>query len=106
MDETTELFELFTKLIELFFDFVIKISEINKKSIWVNDLYLKRQLYGAYHYLMPNLISNQTLNFKKFIRVDLNTFNYLVTSLKSELYKKSPFRDCLSVEEKLFITLR
>ena len=72
----------------------------------MNDLFLRREGYGFYSSLIPQLLQNKRFYLKKFLRIDETTFPPLVDILKPLLQKFSPFRVPLSTEEKLAVTLR
>lgn len=77
-----------------------------KREKWVNDLFLERDRVGFFKSLIPKLLSNEQYNLKRFLRVDKVVLGYLVASLRPCLEKHSNFREPISVEEKVIITLR
>lgn len=75
----------------------------SQKRIWVNEVHQKRNQFGLFHTLFSDLAGDGSL--VKFIRVDTCTFSYICDCLRERLFKSSSFRECLSVEEKVFTTL-
>lgn len=81
-------------------------ARVIKRQELINRLFLRREGYGHYHCLIPQLLSNERFNLKKFLRIDEPTFAELVKMLKPSLQKFSTFRTPLSTEEKLAVTFR
>lgn len=77
-----------------------------RRSCWINDLLLLREKHGFYSWLVPELIKNERYNIKKFLRVSNPALNAIIKKLHNRLLKKSPFRECVSTQEKVIIALR
>lgn len=83
-----------------------KLESVNRNQFWINDLWLKRSGYGYYDQLLPSLEQNSRYSYKDFLRVDKSTFDYISNLLFDKLNKVSKFRECLSPQLKVAITLR
>ncbi|XP_060868606.1 uncharacterized protein LOC132943589 [Metopolophium dirhodum] len=63
-------------------------------------------MFGEFHHLYRELRDSENL-FNAYTRMSTTTFDYIVESIKPELNLKSTnFRDPISVEERLLVTLR
>lgn len=81
-------------------------EEINRREVWVNRVYLRRDGYGFYHSLLPDLINNNQVTTRDLFRLDHDVFVRLCNQLRPTLEKFSPFRTPLSPEEKIAIALK
>ena len=65
-----------------------------------------REKFSEFHHLYSELRDNENL-FYAYTRMSTTTFNYIVESIKPKFNLKSTnFRDPISVEERLLVTLR
>lgn len=77
----------------------------SRRTEWVNQIFLKREEHGEFHHLMDDLKKDPE-KFFDYFRLSLNTFTYILESVKPELTKHSNFRLVISPEERLTVTLR
>lgn len=77
-----------------------------KKKKNINSILKNRKMFGEFHHLYRELRDNENL-FYAYTRMSTTTFDYIVESIKPEFNLKSTnFRDPISVEERLLVTLR
>ena len=76
-----------------------------RKRDWVNDILCKRGRYGEFHHLYKDLHENETKHFAYF-RMKRETFCYILAKVEDRLQKFSNFRETISPEERLALTLR
>lgn len=84
------------------------VSIFNKtKKFKVHPINKERSVFGEYHHLFPQLKSDPE-RFKKYVRMDLPTFNYLLSKTTDSLTKKwcNLHSQRILPEEKLVLTLR
>lgn len=76
-----------------------------RRSVWVHELYKKRDTLGEFHHLFEDLIQHPD-KFFKYFRMKVDTFYYILDAIKSDLTKTNNFRKTIRPEERLAVTLR
>uniref|UniRef100_A0A8C5LRV2 DDE Tnp4 domain-containing protein n=1 Tax=Leptobrachium leishanense TaxID=445787 RepID=A0A8C5LRV2_9ANUR len=76
-----------------------------KRRFWVNPLLVKRSRLGEFHHLHDDL-QKDAAKFFDYYRMRLETFTYILDAIRSSITKSSNFRDTISPEERLTVTLR
>lgn len=76
-----------------------------KKRYYINDIYQSRNRFGEYHTLFPQLLT-QPEKFFQYTRMGKETFYYILEGIRDTVQKYSNFRQCISPEERLVVTLR
>lgn len=76
-----------------------------KKRYYINNIYHSRKRFGEYHTLFPELL-DQPEKFFEYMRMGKETFYYILNEIKDTIQKYSNFRQCISPEERLVVTLR
>lgn len=98
MDPATESYLLETPL--------IKFLLLEKsRRFWVDDYFSSRTENGEFGRSYEELRRNDT-KFFEYLRMTQSTFDYILKAVKTRLHKYSNFRECISPEEKLIVTLR
>lgn len=75
-----------------------------KKRKWVHEINLKRQEYGEFHHLFPDLLEDEQ-KFFKYFRMSSEKFYDLLKILDIQK-QDTTFRKAISAEEKLALTLK
>jgi len=75
------------------------------RTKWVDQFFQERPTKGEFARLYPDLC-NDEVKFYKYFRMKQSTFAFIVSEIDQPLTKVSKFRECLSVEERLMITIR
>ncbi|XP_052399694.1 uncharacterized protein LOC127946919 [Carassius gibelio] len=78
-----------------------------KRTKWVKPWILQKQAHGAFPNLCRELELDETSDFKNFARlfpIQFNTLKELITPIIQR--KNTNYRDCISVGERLMVTLR
>lgn len=78
--------------------------EKNKKRKWVHEINLKRQEYGEFHHLFPDLLEDEQ-KFFNYFRMSSEKFYDLLKILDIQK-EDTTFRKAISAEEKLAVTLK
>lgn len=77
------------------------------KRMWVRQWLLRRPVQGQYDQLMQELEAEDLTSFRNFLRMDPNTFIYILERVGPRITKKDTFwRKALTPGMKLAITLR
>lgn len=84
---------------------VLKILLMKKKKYHTNYIFRSRTRFGEYHTLFPQLLE-QPAKFFEYMRMDKETFYYILEGIREKIQKQSNFRRCISPEERLIVTLR
>jgi hypothetical protein len=75
------------------------------RTEWVNEIYLKGEELREFHHIWGDLkIDNK--RFYSYIRMNNETFEYILHNVKSHPTKFRNFRRTISPEERLVLTLR
>jgi hypothetical protein len=61
--------------------------------------------YGEFHTLFHQLLEQEE-DFFSYIRMTKSTFYYILENIRAKIQKQSNFRRCISLEERLMVTLR
>lgn len=77
----------------------------DRRSVWVHELYTKRDTLGEFHHLFEDLIQHPD-KFFKYFRMKMDTFYYILDAIRYELTKTNNFRKTIPAEERLAVTLR
>lgn len=84
----------------------LKVSLLRKRRKYhTNYIFQSRRRYGEYHTLFPQLLE-QPKKFFEYMRMDKETFYYILEGIRENIEKQSNFRECISPEERLVVTLR
>lgn len=75
------------------------------RTEWVREIFLKRDEFGEFHHIMKDLYNDPRL-FYGYTRMGRDTFEYILNAIRPNLTKYSNFRDTISPEERLIVTLR
>lgn len=77
-----------------------------KRRKAVHEVNKMRYVYGEFHQLYPQL-RQDSARFFEFLRMSIETFDYILTKIKDRLRKKiTNFKSPVSPEEKLYVTIR
>ena len=77
------------------------------KRIWTRSWIKLRQKNGVYFQLLLELENEDNKSLKNFLRMDKSAFDNLVERIHPFVYKQNTwFRNAISVEERLALTLR
>lgn len=75
-----------------------------RKRAWIHK-FNKDRSAGEFFNTCQNII-NYPDKFKEYYRMTRETFNYILEEIKCDIIGQSNFRECISPEEKLSITIR
>lgn len=75
-----------------------------KHRFWVHDIFKKRKEYGEFHHLFPDLLKDDA-KFFQYFRMSQHKFFELLNKLRYSK-KYTPFREPVSCEERLALTLK
>ena len=77
-----------------------------KKRKWVHEINLERKDFGEFHTLMPEIRQDEK-RFCIYFRMPSEFFNEILSPIKEDITKKDTnYREAISAEERLAITLR
>uniref|UniRef100_A0A8C5QLD1 DDE Tnp4 domain-containing protein n=1 Tax=Leptobrachium leishanense TaxID=445787 RepID=A0A8C5QLD1_9ANUR len=76
-----------------------------KRRFWVNPILVKRSRLGEFHHLRDKL-QKDAAKFFDYYRMSLETFTCILDAIRPFITKSSDFRDPISPEERLTVTLR
>lgn len=77
-----------------------------KKRKWIHDINLDRHTYGEFHTLMPQLLKDSK-RFYIYFRMPNDYFEEILNFIKEDIRKQDTnYREAISPEERLAITLR
>lgn len=76
-----------------------------RRTQWVREIYLRRDEFGEFHHIMQDLYNDPIL-FHGYVRMNKETFEYILNSVRHILTKFCNFRDTISPTERLIVTLR
>lgn len=81
-------------------------EEERKKRLWIHDINLSRNKEGEYHTLFPRLkLDNK--RFFRYFRMSYEKFMELLCMIEPTISKQNTkFRNSISPEERLAVTLR
>lgn len=87
---------------------VLKRKQKRKKKLWIQPWRLKRESCGAAHKLLPEFLRfNDYFHYNNFLRMNDTEFNHLLQLISPRIQKQNTtYRNCISPEEMLIITLR
>lgn len=79
----------------------------NRKRWWITKLFESRQAYSGYNLLTDMRLQENSGHFKNFNRMSSEDFMFLINAIGPKIGKTdTKFRRCISVQERLAITLR
>lgn len=76
-----------------------------RRTVWVREIFLKRDDLGEFHHIMTDLKNDINL-FHGYLRMNKETFEYILNAVRPRLSRESNFRKTISPEERLVVTLR
>lgn len=77
------------------------------RRCWVKNWVENRQVHGAYHALMQELVCDDEQSFRNFLRIDISHFNMLKMKVSHLIEKQQTvLREPISGDERLAVTLR
>lgn len=83
----------------------LKLSLCEERS-WCHEINNDRRRYGEYHTLFPKLLMHDE-KFSEYFRMSKYCFDIIHESIRDRLSKvKLNYRDPISTEERLVVTLR
>lgn len=89
-------------------DIIIALAceEIEQQTpkIWIHDINLKRETYGEFYHLFPDLVADD-VKFFKYFRMSLIKFNEIVQLLNLQK-QVTNYRKPIPPEERLAVTLK
>ena len=77
-----------------------------KKRKWVHEINVERKDFGEFHTLMPELRQDEK-RFYIYFRMSSECFDEILSLIKEDITKMDTnYREAISAEERLAITLR
>ena len=77
-----------------------------KKRKWVHEINVERKEFGEFHTLMPELRQDEK-RFYIYFRMPSECFDEILSLIKEDITKMDTnYREAISAEERLAITLR
>lgn len=78
-----------------------------KRTVWIREWMKKRQQYGAYQHLVKELRLSDSNGYKKFLRMDPESFGVLESLITPLITKKDTnMRRSIPAGERLAVTVR
>lgn len=77
----------------------------NTRRFWVDDYFLSRSETGEFGRSFEELRKDDQ-KFFEYTRMTQSTFDYILKFIETQLHKYSNFRECISPQQKLILTLR
>lgn len=106
MDAFPECVEALVRLLLLLLLQVDQQQRVNRREMWVRDLFLARDFHGYFVSLLPELIRDPDYGLESFCRLDLELFEKVARAIAPAIAKCRKYRVPISVEERLAIALR
>jgi len=76
----------------------------NRRRRWMHQLWELR--IDEEYFKLCNILTVFPNKFREYYRINMNTFQYNMDSVKDDLQGYSDFRKCIGAEEKLTVALR
>ena len=77
-----------------------------KRKVWVKRMFQRRQSKGSYSSLLRELRDEDPHSFRAYLRMDIDTFDYLLHLLIPHISGCERYRKPISAHERLAVTLR
>jgi hypothetical protein len=81
-------------------------TQKGKRKIWVKRLFQRRQSKGSYSSLLRELRDEDPYSFRAYLRMDIDTFDYLLDLLTPHISGSERYRKPIPAREILAVTLR
>lgn len=79
---------------------------MGERRSWVHDLNVDRERFGEFYTLYEDLRIDEE-RFWRYFRMSIATFDYILEAIRSAIAKKNTnYRQCISPEERLMVTIR
>jgi len=86
---------------------VLKKKKKRARRLWVRHWVARRNLRSVHHNLLRELRVEGIRSYKNYLRMDEDTFNFIVLKISPLISRQNThLRNCISVEERLMVTLR
>ena len=86
---------------------VMKTDNIRERSIWMKKWLAARERQSVYFNILQELRLQDADNYRKYLRMNENTFTYLLEKIRPKITRKrTNMRSPISAEEQLAISLR
>jgi hypothetical protein len=76
-----------------------------RRQQWVNDILSKKPMFGEFSHMWNDLEKDESQYFGYFL-MKYDIFQYILNKVQDQLKKYSNFRETISPEERLAVTLR
>ena len=78
-----------------------------KHSIWMKPWFQKRHQMSAYNNILKEFRLKDAENYRRYLRMNVETYEYILNAVRPLITKKkTKFREPISPEERLVVTLR
>ncbi|KAG8176626.1 hypothetical protein JTE90_028608 [Oedothorax gibbosus] len=78
-----------------------------KRTVWTRNWLLRRKVFGCYENLMRELALEDSESYRRWLRMDVECFEYLLRKVQTLIEKKDTnMRRSISAGERLALTLR
>ncbi|XP_069624017.1 uncharacterized protein [Ranitomeya imitator] len=78
----------------------------SQRRYWIHEVNFLRSTYGAFHTLYVQL-RDHPFKFQRYLRMSIETFDVLLSHVKDEIHHhRSTFRESISAEQRLVVTVR
>ena len=77
-----------------------------KHAVWVKPWLAARDARGCYNQILEELRLQDTESYRRYLRMNVDTFEYLLTELRSLIIRRSVVRPAIPPEQRLAIALR
>src|ERR1043165_9542505 len=78
----------------------------SKRQIWMREILRRRHEEGTHNLLLPRLMSDG-FHYRNFLRMEKDSFVFLLNLIEPMLLRcDTKWRRCISVSERLALTLR
>ena len=76
-----------------------------KRKCWVHSILCERSRLGEFHHLHGQL-QEDGIKFFEYYRMSVGTFQYILNAISPSVEKWSNFREVITPEERLAVTVR
>lgn len=85
--------------------YVMRRERKRRRRYWVHPILTERSRLGEFHHLHTSLKEDK-IKFSEYYRMSEETFNYILNKIWHSIERFSNFRETISPEERLAVTIR
>ena len=73
-----------------------------RRKFWVRDIFAKLEMHGKYHHLLPDLLSGEREFYFRYLRMNPEQLEHLLSLVKDKTSKKYKIWNKYSVNNTIF----